>query len=126
MAGYLFNTHAGAMFFGNAVSLLIVSAILYAAIPKATHGKAAFPEGQGAREQIETGSLVDILRKRPLLIAFAGTNLLLQLKLSRNFLSYGTASIWAVGEIISATNTQVFIAAHTPSSHRGRVNGFIS
>ncbi|HCM25003.1 MAG: hypothetical protein A2Z99_02915 [Treponema sp. GWB1_62_6] len=34
--------------------------------------------------------------------------------------------VWTIGEIISATNAQVFIAGHTPSSHRGRVNAFMS
>lgn len=33
--------------------------------------------------------------------------------------------IWTLGEIMSATNVQVFIAARTPSSHRGRMNAFI-
>ncbi|GAB1481884.1 MFS transporter [Treponema sp.] len=34
--------------------------------------------------------------------------------------------IWTLGEIISATNAQVFIATHTPSSHRGRINSVMS
>jgi MFS family permease len=33
--------------------------------------------------------------------------------------------IWTLGEIISATNVQVFIAGQTPRSHRGRINAFI-
>jgi MFS family permease len=33
--------------------------------------------------------------------------------------------VWTIGEIISATNAQVFIAAHSPCSHRGRVNAFV-
>lgn len=33
--------------------------------------------------------------------------------------------IWTVGEIINATNIGVYIANHTPISHRGRFNSII-
>lgn len=33
--------------------------------------------------------------------------------------------IWTIGEIVSATNVGVFIANHTPASHRGRFNSLI-
>jgi MFS family permease len=33
-----------------------------------------------------------------------------------------SAVIWTVGEILVATNTSVYIAAHTPITHRGRFN----
>lgn len=32
--------------------------------------------------------------------------------------------IWSIGEVINATNVSVYIANRTPSSHRGRMNGF--
>lgn len=34
--------------------------------------------------------------------------------------------IWTVGEIINATNMGVYIANHTPASHRGRFNSIIN
>ncbi|MGB4661586.1 MAG: MFS transporter [Mobilitalea sp.] len=34
--------------------------------------------------------------------------------------------IWTIGEIINATNIGVYIANHTPMSHRGRFNSIIS
>lgn len=196
MAGYLFSSHTELMFMGNAVSLLIVSIMLSTVLGQ-PGAKSAPTEGTELQEQPETGSLLTVLRKRPLLWAFAGTNLLLQFVYSQQmfglpiFLNetlgakgpsiYGTVMttngltvvlctapltallgkrrpsaniaiaallyalgfgmlfvavrplwvllstvVWTWGEIISATNVQVFIAAHTPSSHRGRVNGFIS
>ncbi|MBN2797246.1 MAG: MFS transporter [Clostridia bacterium] len=30
--------------------------------------------------------------------------------------------IWTIGEILGATNTDVYIASHAPESHRGRIN----
>ncbi|MFP4564366.1 MAG: MFS transporter, partial [Spirochaetia bacterium] len=33
--------------------------------------------------------------------------------------------IWTVGEILQATNTNVYIANHTPISHRGRFNSVL-
>ncbi len=34
--------------------------------------------------------------------------------------------LWTIGEIIMVTNLSVFIANHTPISHRGRFNGLLS
>jgi Na+/H+ antiporter NhaC len=33
--------------------------------------------------------------------------------------------IWTLGEILQATNTNVYIANHTPISHRGRFNAIL-
>ncbi|MGM0675699.1 MAG: hypothetical protein ACQETQ_13480 [Spirochaetota bacterium] len=33
--------------------------------------------------------------------------------------------VWTLGEILSATNPNVYIANHTPSSHRGRFNSIL-
>lgn len=33
--------------------------------------------------------------------------------------------IWTLGEILQATNTNVYIASHTPISHRGRFNSLL-
>jgi MFS family permease len=33
--------------------------------------------------------------------------------------------IWSLGEILVTTNTNVYIANHTPMSHRGRFNAVI-
>lgn len=38
----------------------------------------------------------------------------------------GSTIVWTFGEILSATNINVYVAARTPSSHRGRVNSFVS
>ena len=34
--------------------------------------------------------------------------------------------VWTWGEILSATNLNVFVASKTPSSHRGRVNSLVT
>lgn len=34
--------------------------------------------------------------------------------------------VWSVGEILSATNVNVYIAARSPSSHRARINSIVS
>jgi MFS family permease len=34
--------------------------------------------------------------------------------------------VWTLGEILSATNINVYVAARTPSSHRGRINALVS
>ena len=36
-----------------------------------------------------------------------------------------TAFVWTIGEILGATNIDVYIAAHTPMSHRGRINSIV-
>ncbi|MBN2049747.1 MAG: MFS transporter [Spirochaetales bacterium] len=41
---------------------------------------------------------------------------------STPFPMFLSAFIWTIGEILAATNTNVYIANHTPISHRGRFN----
>lgn len=36
-----------------------------------------------------------------------------------------TTCIWTIGEILSATNSDVYIASHSPQSHRGRINSIL-
>lgn len=33
-----------------------------------------------------------------------------------------SAAIWTIGEILASTNTSIYIANHTPITHRGRFN----
>ena len=40
-------------------------------------------------------------------------------------LFYVSVFIWTIGEIIGATNSDVYIANHTPISHRGRFNSIL-
>jgi len=42
--------------------------------------------------------------------------------ISRFYLFIISTMIWTLGEILIATNTSVYIADHTPSTHRGRFN----
>ncbi len=215
MAGYLFNAHASYMFIGNAVSLAVVSAILIfgAKVPRAVAKSAAEAaevavasavgaadeknESENCVDEAATeGSLLAVLRARPILIAFAGVNFLMNFVYQQHlfglpvFLNdtlgkkgpavYGmvmttngltvvlltavvtsllarlrpgvnmaiagvfcavgfgllyfcssaaavlaSTAIWTIGEIVSATNSQVFIASLSPCSHRGRVNAFV-
>ncbi len=37
-----------------------------------------------------------------------------------------STAIWTWGEILSATNINVYVASKTPASHRGRVNSLVS
>ena len=49
------------------------------------------------------------------------------LNVSRTFPVFLISTVlWTVGEIIMVTNLSVFIANHTPISHRGRFNGLLS
>jgi len=41
------------------------------------------------------------------------------------YLFFVSTFIWTIGEIIGATNTDVYIANHTPISHRGRFNSIL-
>lgn len=36
-----------------------------------------------------------------------------------------STTIWTFGEIVNATNEQVYVANHTPMSHRGRFNAIL-
>ncbi len=44
---------------------------------------------------------------------------------SGTFLAAMSTVIWTVGEILSATNQNVFVASHSPSSHRSRFNSAV-
>lgn len=36
-----------------------------------------------------------------------------------------SAAVWTAGEIVNATNAEVYVANHTPMSHRGRFNAVL-
>jgi MFS family permease len=40
-------------------------------------------------------------------------------------LLFVSTMIWTLGEILMVTNSNVFVASHTPMNHRGRFNGII-
>jgi MFS family permease len=47
--------------------------------------------------------------------------------ISKSFWMFALSTIiWTIGEIINATNIGVYIANHTPASHRGRFNSIIN
>lgn len=70
--------------------------------------------------------------KTPVLLIMAMASLLYSigfglLSLTPGFLIVMISTVvWTWGEILSATNINVYIASKTPASHRGRMNSFVS
>lgn len=75
-----------------------------------------------------TAPLIAATKKlRPVAVVAAGTSLYivgfgLLYFTGRFYFVVLMSIVWTVGEILTATNIDVFIANHTPASHRGRVN----
>ncbi len=204
IAGILFERHLPWIFVGNAISTLLSMLLVLifvrepayrarAAAGTATdNGESDYP----IEERAESGNTLQVLLRRPYLLAFVGAvfvlnfvyaqiNFTLPLQLTQLFPSngpalYGTlmsvtavyvvvltpivialtkrfrplvnqigagvlyaigfgtigflysfplflasAFIWTVGEVLFATNANVFIANHSPRSHRGRLNAIL-
>lgn len=198
IAGFLFEKHGVLLFLGDGITTLL-SALLTMLFVHESKPQLEDMERAGEinpEERPETGSLIRVLLRRPFLILFsvsmmvlnfvyAQSNFTIPLQLARIFGSQGaayfgvimtvnalsvvfftapliamtrrfravrnllavavlyavgfgmlyfahrfsyfvlSAVIWSVGEIIMATNTTVYLANHTPSSHRGRMNGLL-
>ncbi len=58
------------------------------------------------------------------LLYFLGFGMILYIKSLGMFIV--STCIWTFGEILMVTNSNVFVASHTPITHRGRFNGMIT
>ncbi|WP_105618701.1 MFS transporter [Vallitalea okinawensis] len=221
LAGFLFKDYLQWIFWGDALTTLIALALITYYIPetKPTEDALKASKAQGTGERAEEGSFMEVLIKRPLLLAFAGIgffgafvyaqhsftiplqleslfrdeaatsfgylmsfnaivvllftsivmritrhikpiyNMLIaylfylfgfgiltfadqysQLSIVNNLdssseilqhvlqlgLFYISFFIWTMGEILATTNSGVYIANHSPISHRGRFNAIIN
>jgi MFS family permease len=198
LAGFLFEKYARLLFIGDAVTTFLAAALTIIAV-RESKPKLEEMERAGEmnpEERPESGGLIRVLLRRPFLILFSfsvmvlnfvyaqsGFTIPLQLvrlfgvkgpvyfgivmtvnalsvvvftapliAMTRRFpavpnlfgvavlyaVGFGmlffahrfsffiiSALIWTIGEIIMATNTTVYLANHTPSSHRGRMNGLL-
>ncbi|HUX21966.1 MAG TPA: MFS transporter [Spirochaetia bacterium] len=198
LAGFMFEKHGSLLFIGDSVTTLLSACLTIIAVKES---KPNLEEMKRAgevnpEERPESGGLTRVLLRRPFLLLFAASMLILNfvygqssftipiqlarifgargpvyfgfimtvnalsvvlftaplIALTRRFravrnllavavlyaLGFGmlffahrfaffivSALVWSVGEIVMATNTSVYLANHTPSSHRGRMNGLL-
>lgn len=78
-----------------------------------------------------TTPLIALLKKRPAVYNVAASAGLYAVGFGVLALARGpaifliSAAIWTAGEIVNATNAEVYVANHTPMSHRGRFNAVL-
>jgi MFS family permease len=200
IAGYLFTHHLPLLFFGDALttfgSVILVLLLVPESKPSAEEMASHGHEEGSLDEKAEEGGLLQVLLRRPFLLAFALVSLLLTFVYSqfsfslplqmealfpergplffgslmtvnalvviffttpivgatKNFrpvltvalaaklyaMGFGSVYfmrqlplfalstlIWTLGEILQVTNTSVYVANHTPISHRGRFNSIL-
>ncbi|MBZ9635048.1 MDR family MFS transporter [Clostridium sp. FP1] len=201
IAGFLYNHYLKILFLGDAattiLSLILVAVFVEETLPAKTITEdKVINDFYNENEKAEEGSLLNVLLKRPYLIAFATISMIysfmysqfgfitpmqmdklfsaegpklygsimaingvvvvtmttiiaavtkklrpiFNIALAGLFFSIGfgmlflaktftvfviSTIVWTIGEILSATNSGVYIANHTPMSHRGRFNSVI-
>lgn len=200
IAGFLYKNHTNWIFYGNAFAILISVLLILFFIEETMPDAEAMEQEdfEGDDEAAEEGSVIEALRKRPVLMLFSLGRLVNQLvyscigfaiplQLAENFgsglgpkyfgiimsftglvvitftmpatkltlklkplinmalagffyaIGFGmigfigtlplfllSAFIFTVGEVIEATNAGVYIANHSPITHRGRFNALIT
>ncbi|HET7838179.1 MAG TPA: MFS transporter [Rectinemataceae bacterium] len=70
-AGFLFSSHPGLMFAGNATALIIVCTLFLMWVPETLPDAAKAEEARHSAEAAEEGGLVRALLRRPILLGFA-------------------------------------------------------
>jgi hypothetical protein len=203
-AGFLFARHPGLLFAGNAIALLVVSALLLEFVPESLPDSEAAHRAEGSAEAVEAGGLVRALLRRPILLGFAFSMAAMHFVYAQHTFSlpvflnarlgddgarvfgaamtvngltvvaatglvtfllarlgnlacmsvaaclyaagfgmlvlvggpasspppalvvFASTVVWTLGEIVSATNANVFIASRSPLSHRGRINSLVT
>lgn len=194
IAGYFFHRSTRVLFLGDAATSLVAVTLIALFVRETRPDEAQLREigRRQPKEQAESGSLLGVLRRRPLLVAFMAADLMLAfvyaqyafalpLQLDALFgdagaewygvvmtinaltvvfftailigatrrirpiyvvaisgvlyaLGFGSVGllarvapiliitiVWTAGEILNATNVDVYIVNHTPANHRGRM-----
>jgi MFS family permease len=86
-AGFLFASHPGLMFAGNAAALALVSALFFRFVPETLPGEAEIEEAKGGSEAAEEGGLLRALVRRPILLGFALCMAVLSFVYSQHYFS---------------------------------------
>ncbi len=198
LAGLLFRRDLRVLFWGDAATSIVAMVLIVAFIRETRPDRAEVARvgREQPREAAETGGVLAVLLRRPIVLAFMLTNVLMTLVYSQYTFGlplqmnailgdagpvmYGvvmttnalvvvfctapiiaatkrlrpilclalaaglylvgmgsiyfvasaamfvvTALVWTAGEILSATNVDVYVADHTPVGHRGRMNALV-